>query len=269
MFEWDAIAEYYDLVFDQTDDVVFWQKLTQQLGSPVLELSCGNGRLTFPIAETGVAIVGIDIAKDMLKVGAKKLKKLSKVAQRRVTLVHADEISFNLHKKFQTIICPSHFWPITEKEQVMFFESMTRHLSPEGYLVIDLNNVLEPTGDWDIHKIKTFKQLPKLGFTLVRETFVHGNAKTKIAKIIHFLDRVYPNGTIKRIVTERTERHYTQRDMMALLSKHGFNTVRTYGDYQFGPWSEVSRRNILIAKRNSALSIWERLRTALSSKLEI
>ena len=264
MFEWDAIADYYDLVFDHTDDMLFWQKLTQQCGSPILELSCGNGRLTFPIAKNGAIVVGIDIAKDMLAVGAKKIKKLPKDIQKRITLIHADEISFDLHKKFRTIICPSHFWPITETEQNNFFESMKRHLQPDGYLVIDINNVLEPTEDWNIHKIKTFKQLPKLGFTLVRETFVHGNAKTKIARIIHFLDRVYPNGTLKRIVTERTERHYTQHDMMTLLSKHGFKTLRTYGDYQFGPWDENAKRNILVCKIGRNVSLWEKIRSVIS-----
>lgn len=266
MFEWDAIADYYDLVFDHTDDILFWQKLTQQYGSPVLELSCGNGRLTFPIAENGTTIVGIDIAKDMLAKGAKKLKRLPKNIQKRISLIHADEILFNLHKKFRTIICPSHFWPITETEQNNFFESMKRHLQPDGHLIIDINNVLEPTEDWNIHKIKTFKQLPKLGFTLVRETFVHGSAKTKIARIIHFLDRVYPNGTIKRIVTERKERHYTQQDMISLLNQHGFTVIKTYGDYQFGRWSENSRRNILVAKRSIDLSLLSKL-TLLFSRI--
>src|ERR1700747_1765603 len=35
-------------------------------GDPVLELACGTGRLTIPIAQSGVEIVGLDIAPSML-----------------------------------------------------------------------------------------------------------------------------------------------------------------------------------------------------------
>ena len=59
--EWDVLAELYDLEHDSwtANDLPFYLAEAHQ-DSPVLELACGTGRLTIPIAQAGIPIVGLD-----------------------------------------------------------------------------------------------------------------------------------------------------------------------------------------------------------------
>lgn len=248
MFEWDAVAKYYDLFLDGTEDIPFWQKLSKQFGSPVLDSSCGTGRLTFPIAEVGIDVVGIDLSRGMLKEAKRKLKKYPRPVQKRITLLHADIIKFEIGKKFKAIFAPLSFWPVTPEEQTNLLSSIKKHLAPGGYFVVDVFNFQEPQENWQYHRLKTYKHFPSLGFTLIRQMYTDGNAQTKTEHIVHFLDRVYKNGTVKRIVTERTERHYTKKDLTTLLETHGFKITNIYGDYDFSNWSEDSKRLIILAQ---------------------
>ena len=66
---WDDYADFYDWENAQTldrRDVRFWQDMAQRADGPVLELGCGTGRVTIPVARTGARIVGVDRSAEML-----------------------------------------------------------------------------------------------------------------------------------------------------------------------------------------------------------
>ena len=67
---WDEYAPFYDWENARTlgrRDLPFWRTLARNCGGPVLELGCGTGRLTIPLARAGVSIVGIDRSAAMLQ----------------------------------------------------------------------------------------------------------------------------------------------------------------------------------------------------------
>ena len=78
----------------------------QALGGPLLELGCGTGRLTLPLARAGHRIVGIDTAPHMLARCRTKLEAEPGPVRDRVTLVEADMTSFDLNEGFAQIHCP-------------------------------------------------------------------------------------------------------------------------------------------------------------------
>ncbi len=47
-------------------DRTYWHQQCARYGGPILELACGSGRLTVPLAEEGVDIEGLDISPTML-----------------------------------------------------------------------------------------------------------------------------------------------------------------------------------------------------------
>jgi SAM-dependent methyltransferase len=61
----------------------FYQALAEQTGGPVLELGCGTGRLTIPLARAGFAITGLDIVPAMLERARQKAGGLPVIATRR------------------------------------------------------------------------------------------------------------------------------------------------------------------------------------------
>ena len=60
-------GRHYDLLnADVVADIPFYLEEARRAGGPVLELACGTGRLTIPIAQTGVEVVGLDQSASML-----------------------------------------------------------------------------------------------------------------------------------------------------------------------------------------------------------
>jgi len=66
---WDEYAPFYDWENARTlgrRDVAFWTQLASSVHGRVLELGCGTGRITVPLAAANVPIVGIDRSASML-----------------------------------------------------------------------------------------------------------------------------------------------------------------------------------------------------------
>src|SRR2546428_4031449 len=79
---WDAYAPFYDWENARTlgrRDVSFWQRLASSAGARVLELGCGTGRVSLPLARAGIDLVGIDRSAAMLA----RLSSAAKRARRR------------------------------------------------------------------------------------------------------------------------------------------------------------------------------------------
>lgn len=47
-------------------ELPFYSALAQETGGPVLDLTCGTGFLTIPLAKAGLAVMGVDCAAVML-----------------------------------------------------------------------------------------------------------------------------------------------------------------------------------------------------------
>ena len=66
---WDEYAPFYDWENARTlgrRDVPFWRRVAFEAEGRVLELGCGTGRVSLPLARAGVSLVGIDRSAPML-----------------------------------------------------------------------------------------------------------------------------------------------------------------------------------------------------------
>src|SRR5829696_626009 len=88
---WDEYAPFYDWENARTlgrRDVPFWRNLALQAGGPVLELGCGTGRISLPLARAGVPLTGIDRSPAMLAYARGRLRRARLVD--RIHLVQGD-----------------------------------------------------------------------------------------------------------------------------------------------------------------------------------
>lgn len=89
----DAYSEpvLYDLEYaDHTEDIHYYVKMGTRAPGAVLELACGNGRITLPLARAGVKVTGIDISRPMLDDLADKLEDEHPAVQKRVQIAQGD-----------------------------------------------------------------------------------------------------------------------------------------------------------------------------------
>jgi len=137
------VAEAYDAEIDQlraAADVPFYVGLARQAaeaGQGVLELGCGTGRVTIPIAAAGVDVVGLDSSPAMLEVARRKA---GDPANPR--WVQGDMADFRLEQRFGLVIIPfrSFLLLLTVEEQKGCLACIHEHLVEGGRLALNIFN---------------------------------------------------------------------------------------------------------------------------------
>lgn len=144
--EKDPIAYYssdlgvatYDLFAEHgllSGDVEFYLDCAKSLGSPILELGCGTGRITLPLAKAGFEVVGLDLSEAMLRLAMGK----SEIGA-NARFLAADMTDFDLDQRFALAMVPARSFQhiIEPARQRAALLSIRRHLLPDGHLILDL-----------------------------------------------------------------------------------------------------------------------------------
>jgi SAM-dependent methyltransferase len=132
-------GRHYDQRYrDLTQDIPFWLKQARRYGDPILELACGTGRVTLPLARGGFQVTGIDISDSML---AQARRKASQEGL-SVEWVKADIRDFELGERFSLVIFPANtLCHLLESEDLEACLSCVRkHLNGEGRFILDVFN---------------------------------------------------------------------------------------------------------------------------------
>lgn len=118
------------------EDIPFYLRQAKKYGEPVLELACGTGRITIPMAEQGIQITGLDVSEPMLSQARRK----AAMKGVNVEWVKADCRDFKLNKKFRLIFFPFnsivHLHDLESIEAC--FSCVRKHLTREGRFMIDV-----------------------------------------------------------------------------------------------------------------------------------
>src|SRR5580704_166362 len=149
---WDQYAPFYDWENARTlgrRDVAFWQRAAAIAGGTVLELGCGTGRVSLPLARLGVALVGIDRSAAMLARAERRARALgtgrgSPERERRagrLTLVRGDIRALPFRpRRFSMVIAPYGVLQslLGDGDLAATLESVGRVLARGGIFGIDL-----------------------------------------------------------------------------------------------------------------------------------
>ena len=130
-------------------DLGYYQSLGAP-GSAMLELGCGDGRITQTLAEAGRLVVGLDNHLGMLAQAKDRRSQLSQVLQSRLDYRFADIRDFNINTVFDYVIMPfTTVFCLDEEGRSACFKCAFNHLKPGGLFVFDTYcpEVFEST-DW-------------------------------------------------------------------------------------------------------------------------
>lgn len=148
-----ADPELYDLENKRVQPAEpFYLALAQQLGGPVLELGCGTGHYTIPLAQQGIDITGLDLVPGMLA------RAKAKAGQLPIVWVQADARAFQLDRQFRLIFESGQMFQhlLEHTEQVQMLRCVHQHLADEGRFVVTtrvptpdlLTNTTETEQSW-------------------------------------------------------------------------------------------------------------------------
>ncbi len=124
--------ELYDLENpDFEPEGSFYLSIAKEAGGRVLELGCGTGRLTIPLARQGIDITGLDLVPDMLR------RAKTKAGDLLIRWIQADARNFHLGEQFNLIFENGNVFMhmLTLVDQQAFLERVHEHLAERGCFV--------------------------------------------------------------------------------------------------------------------------------------
>lgn len=132
-------ANIYDGLNTFLSDLQFYKKwLPKNEDAKILELCCGTGRLTIPIAKDGYNICGVDYTLSMLEQAKVKASEVGL----GINFIEADIRTLNLQEKFDLIFMPFNSIHHLYKNEDLFktLKRVKNHLKAEGFFLLDCFN---------------------------------------------------------------------------------------------------------------------------------
>jgi len=257
---YDAVSDFgalYDAVpaYGTRADVAFYLEEAERAGvsSRVLELGCGTGRLTLPLAQAGHEVTGLDFSPAMLVRAREKLAAEPRSVQDRVTLVEGDarRVELGQTASFDVVLAPfrvlQHFPAISDQLEVL--TGARRQLRPGGRLVLDVFNPSYPmmTRDRSAEVEDTSERTLPDGRTLrrtVRVLTVHWAEQVSDIELIYYLRT---GDRMERVVQSFAMRFFTPSELTHLVARAGFRLDALYGDFDRRPLDDEAPEIIVVA----------------------
>ena len=257
---WDAYAPFYDWENARTlgrRDVRFWQRLAAAESGGVLELGCGTGRITIPVARAGARVVGIDLSAAMLARARSRVKRLKGAGS--AALVRGDirslpfrapALSERRESKgpgFTLIMAPYGILQSLTRERDLraTLSSVHRVLKKGGLFGIDLVPDLPRWSEYQ-RKVSHRGRRGQARITLVES--VRQDQPRGLTIFDHeYVERRGREKQVHRF--SLTFRTVSVAQMSRRLDAAGFDVRAVLGDYQGGPWDTRSDVWIILAAK--------------------
>lgn len=252
----DAMHSNYrvgDLIYDgniydgmNTDlaDLQFYKRwLPKNKDARILELCCGTGRLTLPIAKDGYDITGVDFTPSMLEQAKVKASKEGL----EVEFIEADIITLDLQEKYDLIFIPfnsiHHLY--TNEDLFKALNGVKDHLKEGGLFLLDCFNPniqLLANGEEEHKKVAEYT-IEDGREILINEIMQYENA-TQINRIEwHF----FINGEFDSIQNLNMRMFFPQ-ELDAYLVSNGFDIIHKFGSFEEEAFNSDSEKQIFVCQ---------------------
>jgi ubiquinone/menaquinone biosynthesis C-methylase UbiE len=253
---WDEYAPFYDWENARTlgrKDVAFWTRVASGVEGRVLELGCGTGRISLPLARAGARIVGVDRSALMLERAARRARRLNVPsragARRRITLVRSDIRALPFaDEAFAAVLAPYGVLQslIRDRDLSSTLASVARVIKPGGLFGVDLVPDVPKWREYS-NRVQMRGRAPGgARLTLVESVRQERRRRRTVFRQLY---RVRRGMSVTEHRFDLTFRTLPIRLMIRRLERAGFAIDCALGDYQCGPWDDRADVWILLARR--------------------
>ena len=235
-------ALFYDAEFrHRVLELPFYHRMCETHPGPVLEVACGTGRLTVPLAAAGHDITGLDVAPDMIRLARQKAPDLVWHLQ--------DCREMDLGRRFGLIFMATNALQhlLLDQDVLAFLHCAAGHLTEQGLLILD---VFQPKHEKLARSFssrylqKTFQWQGS-----VIEVYIQSEYR-EAEKILYFELSYERDGRVLR--TKRVHmRCFFAGELEALCRDAGLSVEHGYGDYDGSALTGDSPKQILLCRKGS------------------
>ena len=246
---YSALWESYDRLNAETDYeawadflcALFARHATIPVES-VLDLGCGTGSMTFPLAARGYDMTALDLSPEMLSAAREKADALGR---EDILWLCQDMRSFELYGTVRAVVCCldgiNHLTGVGDLERCLGL--VHNYLEPGGVFVFDVNTP------------KKFREFYGDNDYILEDDGVmccwqnHFDPRRGLCDFAVSVFEENDDGTWRRTDALQRERCYTRKKLEQSLAGAGFSVQGIYTDFAFGSEIETAHRWYIAARR--------------------
>ena len=227
----------------------FFLDVVRAARGPVLELACGTGRLTIPIAQalardTARPVSGLDRSRAMLDAARRKAAD----AGASLELHEGDMRHFTLDRRFGVIFVAfnSLLHLATNDELADCMDCVRAHLTPDGVFAFDVFNPNVQLLARSPEERTTQTRIPDAALGEIHvETTMDYDAATQVNRAAWHLSA---RGRPDFLTVPLHLRCLFPQELPVLLAASGFRLDERWGDFGREPFTSVSQRQVCICR---------------------
>jgi len=239
--------DLYDALLPVSAHVPFYVDVAQQQAGAVLELACGTGVLTVPIAKRGLPTVGLDQSHAMLDAA----KQRASAEGTPVTFLHGDMRDFELGREFALIFVArnSLLHMLSTVDLLAVLKAVRQHLAPNGVFAFDVFNpdvrlLAKPAGQ----RFPVMEANTSSFGVLSVETTNGYDAATQVNRATWYISSPERRDAW---VVPMVLRSIFPQELPLLLSAAGLELINRFGDLARGPFGPGSRMQVCLCRRQA------------------
>ena len=237
-------ANIYDGMNTHLADLQFYKKwLPKNRDARLLELCCGTGRLTLPIAKAGYNITGVDYTASMLE----QAKAKASEAGLEVEFIEADIRTLDLPKKYDLIFIPfNSIHHLYRNEDVfMALKVAKNHLKEGGLFLLDCFN---PNIQYIVEGEKEPKKIAEYTTDDGRNVLIKQTMRYESTSQINRIEwHYFINGAFDSI-QNLDMRLFFPQELDAYLQWNGFRIVHKFGGFGEEAFRDDSEKQIFVCR---------------------
>lgn len=256
----------YDLEHAHPEaDLKYYQAIVRRWRPrQVLELGCGTGRVTIPLAQLSTAgmerIVGLERVPEMLRAARAKAARQNKSVRQRLQWLLGDLRTYRAAGQFDLIIAPCgtlcHL--LSLRDQSAAWQAAFANLAPGGRFVADVPlpefSVLAESTQIPRRTIlqldnDTAQSGPGGGKRLLRYKTVSYYAAEQRARVRYLYDEFGPGRRSRRFFSDYQHHVFFPRELELLFRAAGFAIESLAGDYSEAPLANHSRVLLMVGRK--------------------
>jgi SAM-dependent methyltransferase len=242
--DWFEDESFWELVYrhmfpDESfaaaeEQVGRFSELTGSPFSRVLDLCCGPGRHSIPLAKRGAAVTGVDRSSFLLK----KARARAESENLKIEWIQEDMRTFVRPGQFDLAIClfTSFGYFENEEENLAVLRNIYSSLVPGGSFIVDVlgKEILARR-----FAPSAVEEYPDGTMMIERREIIADWSRTRATWIL-----IQNNQATRWVISTAL---YSGQELASLLQKTGFKDVRLYGTWKGAPYDLNAERLIAVA----------------------
>ena len=218
----------------------YYLNIARKSTGPVLELACGSGQLTVPVATKGIPTTGLDESAKMLMAAGRR----ATASGTQVQLVESDMRDFDLGQRFSLIfVARNSLLHLSEQDDfAAFFSAVRRHLEPDGILAFDifspnLKLLSRPSGE----RFHVMRRTTRLHGEVTVEVTHDYDGQSQVDRATWFVSTTQQRDAW---VFPLHLRSVFPQELLTLLASNRFHLTRRDGDFNGGSFVSTSANQV-------------------------